>query len=85
MTPVGFVQGAVAMGCTISGVFFLRFWHQSRDRLFAHFAMAFWILATSYLVLGLNAIATDWQVYVFLLRLVAFCLILYGVLDKNRT
>jgi len=28
--------------------------------------------------------ATEWRLYVFLVRLLAFCLILFGVFDKNR-
>lgn len=84
MTGVAFFHGAVAMGCVILGVFFLRFWQQSRDRLFLRFASAFWILAVSYGLLGLVAFATEWRVYVFLVRLLAFCMILYGILEKNR-
>jgi hypothetical protein len=79
-----FLQGAVAMGCTIAGLFFLRFWRDSRDRLFLRFAFAFWMLGVSYVLLGLIAFATDWRVYVFLVRLAAFCLILLGIVEKNR-
>ena len=84
MTIVSFVQGAVAMGCILAGVFFLRFWRESRDRLFLHFASAFWMLGASYVVLGVVAFATEWRVYVFVVRLLAFCMILYGIIDKNR-
>jgi hypothetical protein len=65
-------------------MFFLRFWQQSRARLFLRFASAFWLLATSYLLLGLVAFATEWRVYVFVVRLLAFCMILYGIIEKNR-
>jgi hypothetical protein len=84
MTSVSFLHGGVAMGCLIVGVFFLRFWQQSRDRLFLRFASAFWILALSYALLGLVAFATEWRVYVFVVRLLAFCMILYGIFEKNR-
>jgi hypothetical protein len=84
MNVVVFLQGATAMGCVIVGAFFLRFWNQSRDRLFAWFAVAFWVLAVSYLVLGTVAFATEWRVYVFVIRLIAFCMILYGIFEKNR-
>jgi hypothetical protein len=84
MTGVSFLYGAVAMGCLIVGVFFLRFWQQSRDRLFLRFALAFWTLAISYTLLGLVTFATEWRVYVFVVRLLAFCMILYGVFEKNR-
>lgn len=84
MTLVSFLHGAIAMGCAIVGVFFLRFWHQSRDRLFLRFASAFWILAVSYALLGLISFATEWRVHVFVVRLLAFCMILYGIFEKNR-
>lgn len=84
MTSIPFLHGAVAMGCAIVGIFFLRFWRQSQDRLFLRFAWAFWILALSYVLLGLVAFATEWRVYVFIVRLLAFCMILYGIFEKNR-
>ena len=84
MTIVPFIQGAVAMGCVVIGVFFLRFWQQSRDGLFLRFAFAFWALALSYALLGVVAFATEWRVYVFMVRLAAFCLILYAIFEKNR-
>jgi hypothetical protein len=84
MISVPFFHGAVAMGCVIAGAFFLRFWQQSRDRLFLRFAVAFWILGISYTLLGLVAFATEFRVYVFVVRLVAFCAILYGIIEKNR-
>ena len=81
---VAFLQGAVAMGCVTAGMIFFRFWRQSRDRLFLSFASAFWALAISYGVLGLVAFATEWRVYVYVIRLCAFCMIIYGVIEKNR-
>ena len=79
-----FFYGAAAMGCTIAGLFFLRFWRESLDRLFLLFALAFWMLAFNYAVLGTVAFATEWRVYVFLVRLAAFCLIIFAIVDKNR-
>ena len=84
MTIVPFLHGCVTMGCAISGIFFLRFWSQTRDRLFLRFAMAFWVLSVSYGLLGVLSFATEWRVYVFVLRLLAFCIIIYGILEKNR-
>ena len=84
MTPVIFIQGAVAMGCAVAAVFFLRFWRHSRDGLFLSFSAAFALLSVSYVLLGTVAFATEWRVYIFVVRLLAFCLILYGIFDKNR-
>jgi hypothetical protein len=84
MTTVSFVHGAVAMGCAIVAVFFLRFWRQSSDRLFLFFSVAFTTLAVDYVLLGLLASASEWRVPVFVLRLCAFLVILVGIFDKNR-
>jgi hypothetical protein len=82
---VTFLYGAAAMGCAVIGLFFWRFWRQSLDRLFLMFALAFWLLAVDRTVLGVFAFATEWREYVFLLRLGAFCLIIYGIFEKNLT
>ena len=84
MKLVTFLQGAVAMGCAVAGLFFLKFWQQSRDRLFLRFALAFWMLAVSYATLSLIFLGSDWRVSVFVLRLFAFGLILFAIFDKNR-
>jgi uncharacterized protein DUF5985 len=84
MNPVLFIQGAVAMGCLVASVFFLKFWQQSRDRLFISFAAAFALIAISYGLLGTMSFASDWRVSVFIVRLLAFCLILQAIFDKNR-
>ena len=81
---VTFLHGAVAMGCVVAGLFFLRFWRDSQDRLFRWFALAFWVLAASYTLLGLVSFATEWRVYVFVLRLISFSLILFAIFEKNR-
>jgi hypothetical protein len=81
---VTFLYGASAMGCAVIGLFFWRFWRQSTDRLFLMFALAFWILAFDRTVLGAMSVADEWRASIFLLRLGAFCLIIYGIIDKNR-
>jgi hypothetical protein len=81
---VTFLHGAAAAGFSIAGLCFVRFWRQSRDTLFLLFALAFWLLAVDRIVLGLVTLANEVQPYVFLLRLAAFCLILFAIYDKNR-
>jgi hypothetical protein len=81
---VTFLYGAAAMGSAVIGAFFWRFWRHSMDRLFLMFSLAFWILAVDRTMLGVVAFPNEWREQVFLLRLLAFCLILYGIVDKNR-
>lgn len=79
------VWGATAMGCWTAGFFFLRFWKQSRDRLFLIFALAFWVLSLNWIVLAVEPRTTgETHSYAYVIRLVAFLLLLGGIVDKNR-
>ena len=79
-----FLHGGTAVNCVVIGLFFLRFWTRSRDQLFLCFAGAFLMLAIERSVLGLLPFMTEWREYVYMLRLLAFGLIIYGIVDKNR-
>ncbi len=79
-----FLHGATAMNCAVIAVYFLRFWTHARDRLFLWFACAFAGLGVERAVLGMLPYATEVREYVYLLRLLAFALISYGILEKNR-
>lgn len=72
------------MGCVAVAIVFLRHWRRSLDRLFIAFAAAFGILAIDYAVLAVTRVGAEWRPYVFGVRLVAFGLILFGVIEKNR-
>jgi hypothetical protein len=76
--------GALAMASFVAGAFFLRYWRSSRDRLFLFFAVAFWTLAIDWTALALTEPGTNARQYVFVVRLVAFALIIVGIVDKNR-
>lgn len=77
-------SGVLVMGYLIVGLFFLRFWHESRDRLFGIFAAAFWLLALQrFLLVMLEQTTTD-DVWLYALRLLAFVPILVAIVDKNR-
>lgn len=78
------LYGALAMGAGLAGLFFLRFWMVTRDRLFVFFVIAFWLLALNWLALGLVPSTSESRHEVYLLRLLAFGVISVGVLDKNR-
>ena len=79
-----FLGGAISMGFFMAGLFFLRFWRTTRDRLFLYFASAFFIFASERLVREVMRIDNEWAPYVYLVRLAAFVLILIAILDKNR-
>lgn len=78
-----FVAGLLTMGYLVSALYFLRFWRRSGERLFVFFALAFALLAAQRLGLTfLTAIDSNW---LYGTRLVAFLLLLAGILEKNRT
>jgi hypothetical protein len=79
-----FMWGALAMGSGTAGLFFLRFWLQTRDRLFALFGAAFFVLALNWIVLGLGLASDETKHYVYLLRLVANLILITGIVEKNR-
>ncbi len=80
-----FLQGALAMGALTAGLFFFRSWRQTRDRLFALFAAAFWVFSVNWLTLALAKPEEEARPYFFLVRLLGFGLILIAIVDKNRT
>jgi hypothetical protein len=78
------VSGLLVMGYAVAGLFFLRFWRETRDRLFGIFAGAFWLLALQRLLLALFQNPDREQVWLYGVRLLAFVLILVAIIDKNR-
>jgi hypothetical protein len=79
-----FLQGALVMGCMIIALFFLRFWRKSHDRLFLFFSAAFWTMAVDWGALSFTN-ADEPNTALFIVRLLAFVLIVIGILDKNRS
>ncbi|TAJ68655.1 MAG: hypothetical protein EPO51_27135 [Phenylobacterium sp.] len=71
------------MGFLAVGLFFLKFWRRTGDRLFATFAVAFALLAVNQAAPVLTSIPDEHQGYIYLLRLAAFLLIILAVLRKN--
>ncbi len=82
---IHFLSGGIAMGCAVAGLFFLRFWRQTRDRLFALFALAFFVLAVNRAGLVFAAHHQLRGDYLYWVRFLAFALILLAVVDKNRS
>jgi peptidoglycan/LPS O-acetylase OafA/YrhL len=76
--------GVLFTGYLVAALFFLRFWRGSRDRLFAIFAAAFVLLALQRLLLALELSLMEDAVWSYVIRLLAFLLILFAIVDKNR-
>ena len=81
---IDLLAGATALSCTAIGLFFLRFWHDSRDRLFLAFAVSFWVFAINRLVLVALDRDHEARVAVYSLRALAFLVIIGAIVDRNR-
>lgn len=85
MKPLGYLlSGAIIMGFWIIGLFFWQFWREARDRLFAYFCLAFWILGLERIAVVYFGAQQDTGPVVYLARVVAFALIAYGIVERNR-
>jgi hypothetical protein len=76
-----FLHGAVVMASLTVGLFFLRYWRATRDRLFLLFWLAFWLLALNWTMVEL---AGPLSQHAYIVRFLAFVVIAGAVLDKNR-
>jgi peptidoglycan/LPS O-acetylase OafA/YrhL len=77
-------SGVLLMGYAVAALFFLRFWRDTRDRLFGIFAAAFFLLAAQRFALAVIPTESQEPALLYGVRLVAFLLILGAILDKNR-
>lgn len=82
ITPL--ISGAVAMASLIIALFFLRFWKSSRDRFFLYFALSFAAQAVDRVVAAMpSAVSEADSPLHYLIRLTAYALILWAILEKN--
>ena len=78
------VSVAILMVYLIAGLFFWRFWRETQDRLFAILAVSFWMLAVQRLLVAMAVSVFESEAYLYGIRLLAYLLILYAIVDKNR-
>ena len=78
-----FLVGVIATSSVTAGLFFLKFWRDTRDPFFLAFAASFTIE-------GLNRIGVlflprpnEGSPWIYMVRLLAFLLILFAILRKN--
>ena len=84
MALYDFLSGAVAFGFLLIGLFFLRFWDKVRDPLFFWFDFAFWLLGLGQTILAIGGVPVEERSSVYLIRLLAFSLIIFAIFRKNR-
>ena len=79
-----FLWGATAALCAVAAVFFWRFWRKTRDALFAAFAAGFATFSLHWVGFGILNPSSETRHYLYLVRFLAFALIIAGVITKNR-
>ena len=84
MTLYSFLSGAVAMGFLVASLFFARFWRTTRDGLFLAFAIAFSLFGIHQALLVIVQIPVEERSPLYLLRLAAFSLIIFSIVQKSR-
>jgi hypothetical protein len=80
-----FLAGAAFLCSCGIAFYFLRQWVRDRDNLFLAFGLAFAVLAAHYVLLPFFVPDADEAPAVFAMRLIAFALIIGGIVEKNRT
>lgn len=89
---IPFLAGACMATFAASGVFFMKFWKASRDSFFLLFGLACWLIALERLAAlfvhgaldAENPTAAESTGWMYIIRLLAFVLLLVAIIDKNR-
>ncbi|HEX5431632.1 MAG TPA: DUF5985 family protein [Bryobacteraceae bacterium] len=79
----GFLLGVIASTSIIAGLFFLKFWKDTRDVFFLAFAAAFLIEGLNHIGFLVVAHPNEGSPWIYIVRLFAFLLILAAILKKN--
>jgi hypothetical protein len=77
--------GALFGLSVVTSAFFWKFWKRTRDRLFLAFSGGFGVLSVHWVALGIANPLSETRHYLYVLRFLAFALIIAGVVAKNRS
>jgi hypothetical protein len=81
---IDFLQAGAAVGSWIVAMFLFKFWRESRERLLLLFSLAFLVLGLNWMLVSTFHPGGETRHLFYVVRLVAFLLILGAILDKNR-
>jgi hypothetical protein len=79
----GFLLGVIACSSMVAGMYFLKFWRQTRDSLFLAFGAAFIVEGINRASLLMVDQPNRGHVVVYLVRLACYALILGAIVLKN--
>ncbi|MDQ9171627.1 DUF5985 family protein [Oxalobacteraceae bacterium R-40] len=85
MSMITIFIGAIAMASLVISLFFLRFWKTTRDRFFLFFAASFLLEAINRIMTGISVLQNEESPLYYLIRLIAYSLIIIAIIDKNKT
>lgn len=80
---IEFLRGGTMVALLGAAIYFLRFWIDTHDRLFLLFSLAFFVLSGSQGIVFWLGKTGDSSPEVYWLRLLAFLLIIAGIIEKN--
>lgn len=91
MNFIEFLSGFAMAAFLFSSLFFFKFWKASRDRFFLYFGTGTLLLALERIALALIrqflptlTPISEGIAWVYLIRLLAYMIILLAILEKNR-
>ncbi len=79
------ITGMLMVLSLVAALFFTMSWRRSGDRFFLIFALAFTLLGIERLILGILNLPESPLLSIYIVRLIAFLLIIIAIVDKNRT
>jgi hypothetical protein len=78
------MSGVMLTLALIAALLFFRAYRRTRDRLFILFGAAFIVLAAERLFLGVTPRAELSAPFAFVPRIIAFAIIIFAIVDRNR-
>lgn len=75
--------GAIAMSSLTAGLFFLRFWKDTKDRFFLFFAISFFVEGLNRFALAMTTNPNEDRPFFYFVRFLSFLIILIAIADKN--
>lgn len=78
------ILGGIAVACFGVGLFFYTYWRSAGDRFFVYFMLSFWLQAANHAAMAATGSWSDDRPENYLVRALAYALILVAVWDKNR-
>jgi hypothetical protein len=75
--------GAIAMASLVAGLFFLRFWKDTRDRFFLFFSISFFVEGLNRFALAMVSDPNEDRPFFYFVRFLSFLLIVAAIVSKN--